>query len=181
MSLKSPFARLFAAKTRSAEEDEDDVTKRKQKDGEDEVADPDDVEHPEGDDNSEEAKKARKAKKAKKAKAEGDDETDGEDEADSKMASARARERGRIAAIMSSEAAVANPAAALRLAVTTSMSRDAVVATLKDIGPAGRSGRDRLMGVTVPDVGSGGSQQPGGASSLASAIIAAGKRRRGEV
>ncbi len=190
--MQSPFARLFksaqpsAAKVRS--EDEDDVIDRKKDDAEDEIADPDDLDDlrdEDEDDDSEAAKARRKAKKAKAKKAEGDDDDDKEDEKDPKARAARARERGRVAAIMASDGAAANPVVAMRMAVSTNMSRAAAIGALQDMQPPGgargAAARARLAGVDVPDVGnSGGSQQARGDRSLADAIISAGKRARGE-
>ncbi len=145
--------------------------------------DADEMKDGDGKDETDDAKKARlKKARAKKKAADGDDDTDEDDDKDPKAKAARARERGRIAAIMSSNAAMANPAAALRMAVQTSMSRDTAIATLKDIGPSGRAntGRDRLMQVNIPDVGQDGGSEMTGAAATAAAIIRAGKVRRGE-
>jgi len=88
-------------------------------------------------------KKGKKAKKARRADEEndetdadegGDDDTDAEDEEDEEKAAARARERGRIAAIMSSKAAAANPVLALDLALHTGMTRNQVIGTLERTG-----------------------------------------------
>lgn len=90
-------------------------------------------------------KRGKKAKKARRAEddnddegdtdaEEGDDETDAEDQGDDETAKARARERGRIAAIMSSNAAEGNPILALDLALNTRMTRNQVIGTLKRTG-----------------------------------------------
>jgi hypothetical protein len=190
-SATSPFARLFrsSAAKKSADIDDDpkdivDEAEDDRKKREENEADPD---APDDDDTEEEAagKRARrKAKKAKKSKAEGDDDSDETDEADSKARAARARERGRIKAIMSSDAAGKNPAAALFIATSTSASRDDAIAQIALMGSANRassSARDRLMGVDVPDVGNNdGAGQPSGVRATADAIVMAGKRRRGE-
>ncbi|MFT8421171.1 MAG: hypothetical protein ABF665_06610 [Gluconacetobacter sp.] len=60
----------------------------------------------------------------------GDDDTDAEDERDDTAAKARARERGRCAAIFRSAGAGRNPAAAAELAFGTNMSRSAAVRVL---------------------------------------------------
>ena len=154
----SPFARLFAAKTR-ADADEEDVIDRKKDDAENEVADPDDAEELKDDDSDDADAKAKKAK-AKKAKAkdddpdvnddaeakakakakakekDGDDDSDDEDEKDPKMRAARSRERGRIASILSSAAGQANPPAALFMALRTTTSRATAITDLAAVGPA---------------------------------------------
>ncbi|GAB6854175.1 hypothetical protein [Asaia astilbis] len=87
-------------------------------------------------------KRGKKGKKARRAEEqddetgaeEGDDETDAEDQDDEDTAKARARERGRIAAIMSSNAAAGNPILALDLALNTRMTREEVVGTLTRTG-----------------------------------------------
>jgi len=90
-------------------------------------------------------KRGKKAKKARRAEddnddegdtdaEEGDDDTDAEDQDDDETAKARARERGRIAAIMSSNAAEGNPILALDLALNTRMTRNQVIGTLKRTG-----------------------------------------------
>jgi hypothetical protein len=114
------------------------------------------------------AKGKSKAKSSKKAKAgddeegdeeddpddddaEGDDESDEAESAGARGANARvirARERSRMAAIMSCEAAAANPALALHFATKTTMSRGAAIAALaatpgapSGMAPAGIAGR----------------------------------------
>lgn len=148
MAKPSRFAHLFRAPVRASEDDEntdDQNTGSAENDG--------------GEDEGEEekpknrkARRAEKAKKAKKAKKsqraeddddddadgqdddvaedEGDDETDAEDEDDDEKASARARERGRGAAIFSAPGAAANPALAAQLAFTTNLPRSKAIRIL---------------------------------------------------
>jgi len=89
---------------------------------------------------SRKSKKAKKAGKAKKAEGDGedagdddagDDDADAEDEDDEEKASARARERGRCAAIFSDPAAALNPVAAAELAFNTNMPRSAAINLLR--------------------------------------------------
>lgn len=148
MAKPSRFAHLFRAPVRASEDDEntdDQNTGSAENDG--------------GEDEGEEekpknrkARRAEKSKKAKKAKKsqraeddddddvdgqdddvaedEGDDETDAEDEDDDEKASARARERGRGAAIFSAPGAAANPALAAQLAFTTNLPRSKAIRIL---------------------------------------------------
>ena len=203
MTVKSPFARLFRSAAAKASDD-DDAAKRKakrmadQEDGdeiededskEDKVVDKvvDDAEDDlknNVDDVEDDPDAKRKAKKKAKAK-DGDDDSDDEDEKDPKARAARTRERGRVAAIMASPEAQANPTAALFVALRTSASRDTAVADIKAMGPAAATGKDRaiarLAGVDVPDVGNGDSRERSNTRATADAIIRAGKMARGEV
>ncbi|GBR06399.1 hypothetical protein HW511_00270 [Asaia siamensis] len=119
------------AKSRAEEEEENDG----------EGGNDDEKENPK----PETGKRGKKAKKARRAEddnddeggtdaEEGDDDTDAEDQDDDETAKARARERGRIAAIMSSNAAAGNPILALDLALNTRMTRNQVIGTLKRTG-----------------------------------------------
>lgn len=83
---------------------------------------------------------------------------DREDEADDAMCAARARERGRVAAILSSEAAKRNPTLAMAMALNTSQSRNSAIAAIEALAPAD-------------------SVTPSG---VAAQIIEAGKKARGE-
>ena len=201
MTVKSPFARLFRSAAAKAT-DEDEAAKRKGKrmadqedadedEAEDEVVEKvvDDAEDnlkDTADDGEDDPDAKRKARKKAKAKAKvGDDDTDEADDKDPKAKAARARERGRIAAIMASPAAQANPAGALFMALRTGVSRDTAIADLVALGPAAPSGRAgaiaRLRGVDVPDVGAEGeSRERSNTRATADAIIAAGRRARGE-
>ncbi|CAI3945401.1 hypothetical protein [Commensalibacter papalotli (ex Botero et al. 2024)] len=92
------------------------------------------------------AKKGKKAKRAEEdddgtnaegddddidAEDEGDDETDAEDEEDTTTAQARARERGRCAAIFGCKAAANNLALAAELAFGSNLSRKSAIRILK--------------------------------------------------
>ncbi|MCE2577541.1 hypothetical protein LDL36_03280 [Komagataeibacter sp. FNDCR1] len=143
MPRKSRFAHLFGT-PRAATDDEDEDQNARRAEGED----PEEGEGDENGDGEDEPKtrKSRKSKKAKKAgkakKAEddgedagdddaGDDDADAEDEDDEEKASARARERGRCAAIFSDPAAALNPVAAAELAFNTNMPRSAAINLLR--------------------------------------------------
>lgn len=108
----------------------------------------------------------------------GDDTTDAEDEGDPEKASARARERGRCAAIFSSSFAASNPAAAAEIAFGTSLPRSAAVRLLSTMGavtppaaktasqPPAREGLRERMGrepgaPPLPAGGNDAAQQPG--------------------
>ncbi|GBQ52239.1 hypothetical protein ACM0P6_02865 [Komagataeibacter sucrofermentans] len=142
MSLrkKSRFAHLFGT-PRAATDDEDEDQNARRAEGED----PEDGEDEGGKDEppprkSRKSRKAKKAGKAKKAEDDGDDagdddagddDADAEDEDDEEKASARARERGRCAAIFSDPAAALNPVAAAELAFNTNMPRSAAINLLR--------------------------------------------------
>ena len=123
-------------------------------------------------------------KKGKKADDGGAPDTDGadtpaaEDARDGETASARARERGRCAAIFSSTFAASNPAAAAEIAFGTSLPRSAAVRLLSTMGavtppatktasqPPAREGLRERMGrepgaPPLPAGGNDAAQQPG--------------------
>ena len=108
----------------------------------------------------------------------GDDTTDAADEGDEEKASARARERGRCAAIFGSSFAASNPAAAAEIAFGTSLPRSAAVRLLSTMGavtppaaktasqPPARDGLRERMGrepgaPPLPAGGNDAAQQPG--------------------
>jgi hypothetical protein len=208
----SPFAHLAKGKNKAEDdedkkkddakaEDEKDEDKDKAEDDEDKKKDDakaeDDKDEDkekavddEGDDSVDNDEKDKKSKKSKKAKSEeGDDESDGEDEADAKSKSIRARERGRILAIMTSDAGLANPEAAARLATKTALPRSEVIAMLHAVGPSAAKGarsdnlRNRMANTDQPKIGTDDAAAPaaGTPAAMALAIINAGKKRRGEV
>jgi hypothetical protein len=166
-STTSPFAHL-KAKDEKKDPKEDDVV--------------DDDDTDDGVDDEE----AKKAKKLKKAKRKVEDDEDAKDEADAGTRAIRLREKSRIKAIVNSEAGLANPAAALHLALSTTLPRHSACKLLGGMNqtvPQGRENlRDRMMGVNAPDVGVDGVQShaPTGTAGLAAAIILAGQKRRGE-
>ncbi|WP_075632605.1 hypothetical protein [Novacetimonas hansenii] len=122
-------------------------------------------------------KKGKKADDGGDPDTDGDDTTDAEDESDSEKASARARERGRCAAIFSSTFAASNPAA--EIAFGTSLPRSAAVRLLSTMGavappaaatarqpPSARDGLRERMGrepgaPPLPAGGNDAAQQPG--------------------
>jgi hypothetical protein len=140
---------------------------------------------------AEDDKKKEDAKKKGKAD-DGDDDSDRDDDENPEARAARARERGRIRAIVTSEAGKLNPVGAMHIATGTSMSRRQAIEMVHAMGAPAASEpprptdplRDRMAGVKTPDVGAGDTQQPanaGTAQATAAAIVAAGKKRRGEV
>lgn len=160
-------------KSKSKIEDE----KKKDKD-EDENEDGDEND----DDDEDEGSKSKKSKKTKKA----EDDEDDEDEDKPEARAIRAREKSRIRAIMNSAPAKQIPGAALRVALDTSMPRNAAISMLagmaSDLPKGGTSLRDRMAGIQQPDIGAGGPEAPapGDTKVIAAAIIAAGKKARGE-
>jgi hypothetical protein len=195
---KSPFAHLARNAPRAAEDEKDE---KDESASEDEECEEDD----EDTENEKKTKKTKKAKKAKKAEeddddadaaeddeedgdedmSEGDDDSDKDDDAKAATRAARARERGRITAIVTSKAGKANPVAAMEIACATSMSRRQAIGLLQAMGAPAASAkssdslRSRMANEAQPDVGSGDGEQV--APNLAQQIILAGKKRRGEV
>jgi hypothetical protein len=172
----SPFARLSRLATGSKADDKDEKDPTDKNDAVDDGDDDDDEE-----DGADESGKKKKSKKVKKA----EDDSDDEDEEKPEARSARLREKARIATILHSAAGQRLPGAALQLALESSMPRHAAVKLLASMSgnvPQSRDGlRDRMAGVDVPDLGAGDAQQPAaGVQGTAAAIIAAGKKRRGE-
>jgi hypothetical protein len=166
------------------DQDDDDKAKKSKKakgakaEGEDDDADvsaEDDDDQDQDDDD-----KAKKSKKAKGAKAEEDDDNQDDDD---KAKGAKA-ERARWAKVLKSPAAGhGRIAAACEMLSNTDMSSQAVIATLGALPAGGAASglRDRMAGVSRPDVGGSGSQAPGNKSAaLAAQIVEAGKIRRGE-
>lgn len=177
----SPFAHLAGAASVPAPlaakaDDEDDDAKAKKKAEEDDDKKKDD--------------EAKAKKKAEDKKDKNDDESDQDDEKDASARSARARERGRISAILLSDAGKANPVAAAHIAVMTSMPRGSAIGMLVAMGAAAPTApaaaaepvrdplRSRMAEVPTPAVGSDGSRS---APSMAEQIVLAGKKRRGEI
>ena len=216
---KSPFAHLARGNAKAAEDDDKDDKKKDAKD-ESEGEEDDEEDEDKKSKKSKKAKKAKKAedgdddmddedaaaeddeeceeedddkKKSKKSKKadDGDDDSDREDDDDPEARAARARERGRIRAIVISEAGKLNPVGAMELACGTSMSRRQAIGTLRAMGvPIGAAAprqtdalRSRMAGVETPEIGSGDARPDTNANPVnatAAAIIAAGKKRRGE-
>jgi len=168
---RSPFAR-FARLTKSKPNNEDD-------ENEDNVIDEEydeDEEDETGDDDE--------TKKKKKAKKKAEDKEDEKDEDKPDARAARAREKARIRAIMSSSAGQQFPAVALGFACDTSMPRHAAIKTLtrmtKDLSASagGDPLRDRMAALDQPDIGAGDARP---APNLAEQIILAGRKARGEI
>lgn len=173
---------------------------KKGKRAEDTDRDEEEDEKDERDEEEDGDKKGKKAK-SKRAKAddegddgesgdddeEGDDESDGADMRRKGAHSARLRERARCAAIFSDAAAGKNPVLAATLAFQTDMPRSQAVAVLRAGGVAAAPRRqsldDRMASVRVPVVGaSDASEAPSdGPKGLAAQIVAAGKKRRGQI
>ncbi|WP_235993458.1 hypothetical protein [Gluconobacter cadivus] len=149
MAKPSRFAHLFRVPVRASEDDENNTDDHNANSAESEGGED------EGEDDKPKNRKARRADKSKKAKKakkagradddgdedsdgqddevaeeEGDDASDEEDEDDGDKASARARERGRGAAIFSAPGAAANPALAAQLAFTTNLPRSKAISIL---------------------------------------------------
>jgi hypothetical protein len=176
------------------EEDEDKKSKKSKKAkkaADDDEDDSEDASAEEDDENCEEDEDdKKKSKKSKKAADDGDDDSDREDEDDTEARKARGRERGRIRAIVLSSAGKLNPVGAMELACGTSMPRRQAIGVLQAMGaPAASSPRqtdalrNRMSGVETPEIGSGDARPDANASpakATAEAIIAAGKKRRGE-
>lgn len=172
----SPFAHLSrsnadAGKGGPADENDD--------------TDPDeDDEDDDTDDTDETGKKTKKSKKVKKA----EDDSDEKDDDKPDASAARRREKARIRTIVNSAAGKRLPAAALNLALNSAMPRHAAVRLLASMSadvPEGKGGglRERMAGENMPDVGSGDAAQsysPGSPQATAAAIIAAGRKARGE-
>lgn len=125
---------------------------------------------------------------AKSAK-DGDDDSDEDDKSNKDAKAARRRERGRIAAIVTSKSAthsMSNLSYAVHLACNTSMPRSEAIGLLNhvsrdDPAPAAEKKdvlRERMQDAPKPDIGAdaGGGKGP----NLAAQIILAGKKRRGE-
>jgi hypothetical protein len=100
----------------------------------------------------------------------------------------RLRERARCAAIFADAAAGKNPALAATLAFQTDMPRGQAIKVLRAGGAAIPTSRrvsldDRMSKVRVPVVGAGDVSRlaAGSPGDKAAAIVAAGKKRRGEI
>lgn len=116
-------------------------------------SDNEEIEEPENNENTPDNGSKSKKAKAKQAKAEdddtdaedeGDDETDAEDEDDKETAKARARERGRCAAIIAS-ATQSNLQQACCLAFETNISRDKAINILKTSLVTQKSSQNKIQ------------------------------------
>ena len=177
---QNPFSHLSRATQAGKKADEDDL--------DDEALDDEGDDDEDDEDDDEKDKNGKKNKKSKsKKKAEDDQDEDDEEKPDARAI--RRRERIRVATILNSAAGKRFPDAAKHLAFRTATPRWRAVRLLRGMGqntPQSRDGgslRDRMAIEPLPDVGAGDAQSQGtpGSSTLAAAIIAAGKKRRGEV
>lgn len=149
------FAHLVHARAEEPDQDDQDADNDDPDNNAEGDQDPEDPKDQNG-----RAKKSKKAKRAEEdddgpdaegddddldAEDEGDDETDAEDEEDDTTAKARARERGRCAAIFGCKAAADNLALAAELAFGSNLTRNNAVrilkagAVIKPTAPAKRS------------------------------------------
>ena len=182
--LAADFAHLlgFGAKASDDEEDkkrdeQDAASAEEEKD--DPKAEEERDEERDGDEQDEEDKEE------KDAAASDDEDPDDEMDGKSKAAAARRRERARCAAIFAPEAAGVRPDVAAHLAFRTTMKRQAAVALLVAVasGKKIRGGLDaRMTAASIPNIGDGGgaARDPGSPQAKAEAILAAGRKRRGE-
>ncbi len=138
----------------------------------------------EGDDEDKDKDKDPDGKKGKKAK-DGDEDKD-EERKDNEEAGRKA-ERARCAAIFHSAAAGVRPDVAAHLAFETDMPAAEAVSLLGSFANGTAKGaRDGLAGrmaaVRTPNVGvdGGAAVDPSSPTAVAAAIVAAGKKRRGE-
>ncbi|CAI3953598.1 unnamed protein product [Commensalibacter communis] len=146
----SRFAHLMGLRARAEEPDQDpDNQTTDQNDPDNNAGDSDpDPEDPKDQNGRAKGKRAKKAEDdpndpdaqgddpSNNAEDEGDDETDAEDEKYDTTAQARARERGRCAAIFGCKAAANNLALAAELAFGTNISRSQAIRLLKAGGIA---------------------------------------------
>jgi hypothetical protein len=152
---------------------------------EDDVDDTDADEDEDDEDTDGDGKKTKKSKKTKKA----EDDCDESDDDKPDARAIRVRENARVRTILNSAAGRRLPDAARHLAFNTRTPRWSAVKLLKGMNanmPQGNGGnlRNRMSGVETPDIGDGGARSDINASPVmatAAAIIAAGKKRRGEV
>src|SRR5882672_9055603 len=177
--------------------EEDEAEKKDNGTDSEDKKDDEDAEKPKDDGEEAEDKKDDEDAEDEKPKEEdtkaGDDDSDEDDKAD--KAKRTVRERGRIAAILTSKAASRSEqhyAMALQLALRTSMTRGESIAVLGGMpvasvpaataAPAVRRDelRSRMEHQPNPEVGADNPSAIGGGPSLAAQIIAAGKKRRGE-
>jgi hypothetical protein len=120
----------------------------------------------------------------------GDNRSDMDHERDPDVQFARECERGRIAAILRSDAAQVVPNQALHIALRTSLARNHAIGMLEalaiDVPPqTGNKAdalRQRMADAHNPDLGVGdsGRQDTTSSDAIAAMIVAAGKKRRGE-
>jgi hypothetical protein len=177
-----------ARKARRAEEDRQRDEEDARRAEEDQRREEEDARRAEEDDK---APKDPEGKKAK-GKADEDDETceDESDDEDKKAAKAagRAAERVRWTNALNDPAVAPHAASACVMLATTNMHSSAVIAAVKALGPSqpqGGRGRidQRMQTIRTANPGSGDAPQADANSpaAKAAAIVAAGRKRRGEI
>jgi hypothetical protein len=135
------------------------------------------------DDEDEDETDDEETKKKKKAKKKAEDKEDEEDDKKSDAHAARARERARVHAIMSSRAGQQFPTVALSVATGTSIPRHQAIRILramtKDLSPGagGDSLRDRMAALNQPDIGAGDARP---APNLVEMVVAAYNKTLGK-
>ena len=180
------FAHLLGMSAKKAEEDDD---KKRDDETDEEYA-------KRMEDKKEEEEQAKKAEEDKEAARKAEEEKEEEEKAkkakkaeedeDEKQKAARKSERARCRAIFASASAGTRPDMAAHLAFDTDMDAKAAVALLNVAAAGGvvRPGLgSRMATVTLPKLGVDTGAPPGASTpeGAAAAIIAAGKKRRGEV
>ncbi len=182
--FKKTFAHLIGlgASAAKAEGDEPDERERKEGETDDEY----EARMKALDDDEKEKEEARKRAEAD-GDEEGDDESDdGEMAKASPVRGARLRERARCAAIFATPEAAANPALAAELAFNQGLSRSAAIRLLK-AGAAAPQRRQALAArmsreaPTNPGPGAPAATSVDPHAATAAAIVAAGRKRRGEI
>ncbi len=169
---RSPFSHFARAKSKPEDKvDEND----------DNVVDDDDDE----DEDENETDEDKEKKKQKKQKQKSEDKEDDDDDKEPEARAARSREKARVRAIMNCVAGQQFPVIALGLALDTTLPRHAAIKTLTrmtknlDLASAGGDAlRDRMAGMQQPDIGASDARPD---PNLAERIIAAGRKRRGEI
>lgn len=205
-----PFAHLLGLPGSAARAEEDDDRKQLDGESDDDYAKRMEEKDKEGEQarkaEEEEKEKARKAEEEKekenaKAKEVDDDDEEGDAKADDeeddesgkragRAKGARQRERVRCARIMAAGIKAGRVNQAGVFAFDTSLSASQAIAALNASGldqtPSPRTSglRERMSGVRLPVVGTDGGAaplDPNDPKAKAAAIVAAGKKRRGEV
>lgn len=125
------------------------------------------------------------AKRMEDDKDVGDDDDNTDDKDDEKQKAGAVKERARCAAIFACSAAATRPDVAAHLAFKTDMTSAAAIGMLNTFAAGGAQGKQslasRMSSVRVPVVGANAAPSaPNSASAGAAAILAAGKKRRGE-
>lgn len=180
-----PFAALLSNKPRAARAEQDDERdKRDDESDEDYAKRMDDLDKDEKaaeEKEKEDARKAAEEKDKEEARRAAAEDDDGDDESDDAKKASRAQERARCARIMAHGINIGAARQAGVFAFDTKMSSKSAIAAL-DASQADAPRRstlgDRMSHVQTPIPGAGGTV---GAPSVAQQIVAAGKKRRGEL